>query len=131
MTIAGRGLKSVESAQEVVQRLNAFADEGLRPNEISIWTDRKTRTIAARGERIITIDKTMAAAVGYDRTALARLWIKNLRAQFARPYLSADPLLVPVGEIESLPVHGNIWASSRFVPPSPSSLPPGTRPPGA
>ncbi len=108
MTIAGRGLKSVESAQEVVQRLNAFADEGLRPNEISIWTDRKTRTIAARGERIITIDKTMAAAVGYDRTALARLWIKNLRAQFARPYLSADPLLVPVGEMRSLPVHGNI-----------------------
>jgi len=108
MTIAGRGLKSVESAQEVVQRLNAFADEGLRPDEVSIWTDRKTRTIAARGEKIITIDRVVAAAVGYDRTALARLWAKNLRAQFARPYLSAEPLLVPVGEMRSLSVHGNV-----------------------
>lgn len=108
MTISGRGWKSVDAGRLVAQRLSAFAEEGLRADEISIWSERKTSAIVARGERIVTIDKVIAASQGQDRAGLARVWAKNLRAQFGRPYLSASPLLVPVGELRSLPVKGNV-----------------------
>jgi len=107
MTLSGRGWKSVEAARDVANRLNGFAEEGLRSDEISIWSDRKTRTIMARGEKIVTIDKTLAKSQGMDRTALARTWASNLRAAFGRPYLSAEPLLVPVGETRALALKGS------------------------
>ena len=108
MTLSGYGWKSVEAAREVVQRLNGLAEEGLRADEISIWTERRTRSIVARNEKVVTIDKVIAKSQGVDRTTLARTWAKNLRAVFSRPYLAAAPLLVPVGETRAMAVRGNI-----------------------
>jgi len=108
MSITGRGWKSVAAAQEVATRLNALAEEGLRPSEISIWTERRTRTIMARGQRVITVDRALAAAQGTSRAQLARTWAQRLRALFGGPYLSVAPVLVPVGESRSVLVKGNI-----------------------
>ncbi len=108
MTLGGYGWKSIEAARDVAHRLNALADEGLRPDEVSIWTERRTHLLMARGERIVTVDKVVAKAQGADRASLARAWAQNLRAQFGRPYLAAAPVLVPVGETRAAPVRGNI-----------------------
>lgn len=108
MTLSGHGWKSVETAQEVERRLNALAEEGIQADDISIWTERRTHSIMARGQRIVTIDKQVAAAQKSDRASLARVWSRNLREQFGRPYLSVPPVLVPVGENRAVPVSGNI-----------------------
>jgi len=108
MTLSGHGWKSIEQAREIAQRLNGLAEEGLQPDEIGIWSERRTRTVMARGERIVTIDKATAASRGTDRLSLARVWAENLRTEFGRPYLSAAPVLVPVGETRAVAVRGNI-----------------------
>jgi hypothetical protein len=108
MTIGGHGAQSVADAVEVARRLNALAEAGLHPEEISIRRDRKTRTILGRGQPIVTIDRAQAKVHGTDLGKLARRWSDNLAAQFGQPYLSTSPLVVPVGEARTAVVRGNI-----------------------
>lgn len=108
MTISGHGWKTLAVAQEVASRLNALAEDGARPEDIGLWAERKAHVLVARGERLVTVDKAVAASQGSEREGLARLWLKNLRAQFAKPYLSVAPILVPLGETRPVVVKGNI-----------------------
>ncbi len=107
-TLAGHGASSATAAQEVARRLNALAEEGLKASEISLRRERRTRVIIARDQRVLVIDKAMAAAHGSDLDQLAGTWTGNLRAAFRRPYLSMKPPVVPVGESRPAPLLGNI-----------------------
>ena len=107
-TLAGHGANSATAAEEVARRLNALADEGLKASEISLRRERRTRVIIARGQRVLVIDKAIAAAHRSDLDQLASAWTENLRAAFSRPYLSMRPLVAPLGESRSAPLLGNI-----------------------
>jgi len=108
MTLAGHGAQSPAAAQEVARRLNDLAEAGLKASEISLWTERRTRAIVARGERILVVDKEIAAAHHSDLDQLARAWAENLRTVFSQPYLSMKRCVVPVGESRAAPLLGNI-----------------------
>jgi len=108
MTVGGHGAQSVADAVEVARRLNALAEAGLHPEEITIRRDRKNRTILGRGQPIVTIDRAQARAHGSDVAKLAQRWSDNLAAQFGRPYLSASPVVVPIGEARATALRGNI-----------------------
>ena len=108
MTMGGHGAQSVADATEVARRLNALAEAGLRPEEITIRRDHKARTILGRGVPIVQIDRAAAKSHGTDPSALARTWVDKLAAQFGQPYLSASSVVVPVGEARTTIVRGNI-----------------------
>ncbi len=108
ITMAGHEAQSVSDAVEVARRLNALAEAGIGPQELAIRKDRKTRTILGRGQPIVQIDRAQAKSQGTDQASLARKWLDNLAAQFGQPYLSADPVVVPVGEMRTTRVRGNI-----------------------
>lgn len=113
MTIGGHGAQSVADSVEVSRRLNALAEAGLRAEEISIRQDRKTRTILGRGQPIVTVDRAQAKVHATDLGNLARRWSDNLAAQFGRPYLSASPVVVPVGETRTTALCGNVVGAVR------------------
>jgi hypothetical protein len=108
MTLAGHGWKSVDDAHEVARRLNALAEEGVPASRITVRREGKTRVIAAGRQTIVRIDPQIASAHRSVSQTLAKIWAENLRAQFRRPYLSARPLLVPLGETRTAAVKGNI-----------------------
>jgi len=108
MTLAGRGWQSVSDAQEVARRLNALAEEGIRPEEIAVRQRRTSRVITARGRRVVEVHRRMAKYHHTDARRLARTWAENLKSQFGRPYLSVPSVVVPVGESRTRPVRGNI-----------------------
>ncbi|MFB3882511.1 MAG: hypothetical protein ACE149_14685 [Armatimonadota bacterium] len=113
MTIGGHGAQSAADAVEVARRLNALAEAGLRPEEITVRKTRGLRTILGRGQPIVQIDQAQAKAQMTDPAALARTWVDNLADQFGRPYLSVSPVVVPVGEVRSTTVRGNVVGSLR------------------
>jgi hypothetical protein len=108
MTIGGHGAQSVADAVEVARRLNALAEAGLRPEEISVRRDRKSRTILGRGQPIVTVDRAQAKVHSTDVGKLAGRWSDNLAAVFGRPYLSATPVVVPIGETRTTALRGSI-----------------------
>lgn len=108
MTLAGRGWESVTDAEEVARRLNALAEEGIRPNDIAVQRQPSGPTITARGRTIVLVHPRMARFHRSDPRRLAQTWADNLQSQFAKPYLSLAPILVPVGENRIHPVRGNI-----------------------
>ena len=113
MTLGGHGAQSVADAVEVARRLNALAEAGLRPEEIAVRKTRKLRTILGRGQPIVQIDRAQAKAQITEPAALTRAWVDNLAAQFGRPYLSASPVVVPLGEARATTVQGNVVGSVR------------------
>jgi len=113
MTLAGRGEKSIADTQEVARRLNALAEEGLRPDEITVRRERRDWTLLARGQRIVQIDRSLARIHRSDPARLARTWADNLVTAFSRPYLSMRPIVVPVGEARSAPIKGNVVGPVR------------------
>lgn len=108
MTLAGHGSKSATEANEVARRLNLLTEDGLQASEISLWRERRARAIMARGERIVTVDKRMAAAHGTGVDELARTWADNLRSVLRRPYLAMKAMVVPLGETRAADLKGNI-----------------------
>jgi len=108
MTVAGRGWQSIADAEEIARRLNALAEAGVRAEDIRFQRERRSYLITAAGERIVEIHARMAEYHQSTPDRLARTWADNLRAQFAKPYLSLAPILVPVGENRAAPVRGNI-----------------------
>ena len=108
MTLGGHGWKSLPEAEEVARRLNALAEAGLQPQEIQVKRQRRSRLIVARGQRVVEVDRAVAKVHRSDPARLARFWADNLRSQFGRPYLSAPPIIVPLGESRSVPLRGNL-----------------------
>lgn len=108
MTIGGRGWQSIADAEEVARRLNALAEAGVRAEDIRFQRQRKSYLITAADQRIVEIHARMAKFHDSTPDRLARAWADNLRAQFAKPYISVSPILVPVGENRAAPVRGNI-----------------------
>ena len=108
MTLGGHGWKSLPEAEEVARRLNALAEAGLRPEEITVERRRRSRLIVARGRRVLEVDRAIAKVHRSDPAHLARLWADNLRSQFGQPYLSATPIVVPLGESRLVSVLGNV-----------------------
>ena len=108
MTLGGRGAQSISDAQEVARRLNALAEEGLRPNDITVRRERRDWTILARDQRIVQIDRSLAKIHRSDPKRLAKTWAGNLSTAFSRPYLSVRPIVVPVGEARTASIRGNI-----------------------
>jgi len=108
MTLGGDGWKSVADAQEVARRLNALAEEGTRPRDITVRRARRSYLIVTPGQRIVEVSKRMASVHGSTPDRLARQWAENLRRQFDKPYLSMSSLVVPLGERRTAQVKGNI-----------------------
>lgn len=108
MTLPGRGQDSLDRAVELARRLNDLADSGLRSQEIGLQKVGRSQVITARGEKLITVDPATARALGSSVDGLAKRWLENLRTHFGRAYLSASPLVVPLGETRATPVVGNL-----------------------
>jgi hypothetical protein len=108
MTIGGRGDRCPLDAQEVARRLNVLAEGGLRAGAIEARRDGRGYSIYTEDQRIVHIDRDLARFHRSSPEALAKMWAKNLREQFGRPYLSIPPLVVPLGETRSAQVKGNI-----------------------
>ena len=108
MTLGGRGAQSISDAREVARRLNALAEEGLRPNDITVRRERRDWTILAGDQRIVQIDRSLAKIHRSDPKRLAKTWAGNLSTAFSRPYLSVRPIVVPVGEARTASIRGNI-----------------------
>jgi hypothetical protein len=111
MTLAGHGSRSAAAANEVARRLNALTEEGLQASEISVWRERRARLIVARRQKLVTVDKQMAAAHGTGVEELARAWAGNLRAVLGQPYLAMKTMVVPVGETRVAELKGNIFGT--------------------
>jgi len=108
MTLGGQGAQSIADAQEVARRLNALAEEGLRPSDITVRRERRDWTILAGSQRIVQIDRSLAKIHSTDPKRLAETWAGNLSTAFGRPYLSVRPIVVPVGETRAAPIKGNV-----------------------
>jgi hypothetical protein len=108
ITIGGRGDRCPLDAQEIARRLNVLAEGGLRAGAIEARRDGRGHSIYADGQRIVHIDKDLARFHRSSPEALGKVWAKNLREQFGRPYLSVAPVVVPVGEARAVKVKGNI-----------------------
>lgn len=107
LTLSGRGQDSVGQASELARRLNAFAEAGLQPQEITLRKERKVRIVLARGIRLVVVDKALARSQRSSVDKLATTWLENLRGQFRKPYLTMEPLVVPLGEARTAPVRGH------------------------
>jgi hypothetical protein len=113
MTVGGHGAQSINDALEIARRLNGLAEAGLRGNEIKIFKVKRDRVLVARGQKIVTVDKTTARFHSADRAKLAQTWLSKLSKQFSQPYLAAQPLVVPLGESRAVAVKGNIGGKVR------------------
>ena len=58
MTLGGYGWKSVADAQEVARRLNALAEEGTRPRDITVRRARRSYLIVTPDQRIVEVNLT-------------------------------------------------------------------------
>ncbi len=108
MTVGGHGAQSINDALEIARRLNGLAEAGLRGDEIKIIKVKRNYIIIARGQKIVTVDKSAASFHKTDRSKLAKTWLSNLSKQFSSPYLAAQSVVTPLGEGRSLQLKGNI-----------------------
>ena len=108
MTLGGDGWKSVADAHEVARRLNALAEEGTRPRDITVRRARRSYLIVTPDRRIVEVNKRMASIHGSTPQRLARQWAENLKRQFGKPYLSMSSLVVPLGERRTGRVRGSV-----------------------
>jgi len=108
MTMPGRGQASLDRAMEMARRLDELADAGLRAGDIEVVKVKRARIITVRGDKLITVDRKTARAMGMSVDGLAKRWTENLQAQFSRPYLSMQPVVIPLGESRTAPVLGNV-----------------------
>jgi hypothetical protein len=114
LTLSGEGEASVRQASELAQRLQGLAEEGLQPQEITLRKERKARVLLARGERLLVVDKALALAQRSTVDKLATTWLENLRAQFGKPHLAMQPLIVPLGEARTVPLKGRIVGAVKI-----------------
>jgi len=100
MTIRSKHWSAASAAKQAAQALRAAAIAGTRPDAISVQQEKGGYAIFAGKQRILLVDRAMAAALHSSREALARQWAQRIREVFARPYLAAsvDSQIVPVGE---------------------------------
>lgn len=115
LTLSGQGEASVRQASELAQRLEALAEEGLQPQEITLRKERRVCVLLARGERLLVVDKVLARAQRSTVDKLAATWLENLRTQFGKPHLAMQPLIVPLGEARTTPLKGRIVGAVKVT----------------
>jgi hypothetical protein len=108
LTLSGQGDASVRQASALAARLEALAEEGLQPQEITLRKERRVCVLLARGGRLLVVDKVLARAQHSSVDKLATTWLENLRTQFRKPHLAMQPLTVPLGEARTMPLKGRI-----------------------
>ena len=96
------------AAERLAGRFNSLAESGLKASQLSVRKEGRARVITARGGALVTITRTARRSYGLSASALATIWLRNLQKQFRRPYLSAEPAVVPFGEARLAPVEGNL-----------------------
>ena len=94
MTLGGHGWQSVSDAHEVARRLNALAEEGTRPRDITVRRERRSYLIVTQGRRILEVDQKIASIHGSTPGRLARQWAENLRRPVSYTHLTLPTILL-------------------------------------